>query len=460
MTEKISRGSFRSLCMTIALLGTAWFATAQEPVKLTLKDAVSYALKENQTARKSRLDVENAQYQIDEVRSRALPQISGSASLLHNAIQQLTPLPNIFGPNPNPNETILVTFGQKWSTNAGISLNQNLFDKSVFTGLKAAKTTREFYQLNAQLTEEQIIEQVATTYYQVLVQRQQAVVIDSALENSKRVQSILQSLFENGLAKKIDVDRISVNISNLANQRLQLTNGITIQENQLKFLIGMPLNTPISIPDIQLGSIQPVAALSDDTVSLRTRSEYKLLAKQFELLNFQKEAYKAEYYPTLGLSSNYSYQGTGNSFPLGKGKTQGVNWFDFASISLNLKIPIFNGFATKARIKQADVSMRKLEEDINNTSLALNLAFENAKTQMNNSIITLKSQEANVKLAEEVFSNTQNNYNNGLASLTDLLDAERSLTESRNSYSTSLLNYKVAEIQLLKSKGELKSIIN
>jgi len=104
--------------------------------------------------------------------------------------------------------------------------------------------------------------------------------------------------------------------------------------------------------------------------------------------------------------------------------------------------------------------MRKLDEDINNTSLALNLAFENAKTQMNNSIITLKSQEANVKLAEEVFSNTQNNYNNGLASLTDLLDAERTLTESRNSYSTSLLNYKVAEIQLLKSKGELKSILN
>jgi len=304
MTEKISRSNFRTLCMTIALLSTAWFARAQEPVKLTLKDAVSYALKENQTARKSRLDVENAQYQIDEVRSRALPQITGSASLLHNAIQQLTPLPNIFGPNPNPNETILVTFGQKWSTNAGISLNQNLFDKSVFTGLKAAKTTREFYQLNAQLTEEQIIEQVATTYYQVLVQRQQAVVIDSALENSKRVQSILQSLFENGLAKKIDVDRISVNISNLANQRLQLTNGITIQENQLKFLIGMPINTAVTIPDIQPGTIQPVAALSDDTVALRSRSEYKLLAKQYELLNFQKEAYKAEYYPKHCFSSN------------------------------------------------------------------------------------------------------------------------------------------------------------
>jgi outer membrane protein len=44
-----------------------------------------------------------------------------------------------------------------------------LFDQSVFTGLKAAKSTREFYQINAQLTEEQVIERVANAYYQVYV---------------------------------------------------------------------------------------------------------------------------------------------------------------------------------------------------------------------------------------------------------------------------------------------------
>jgi outer membrane protein TolC len=150
----------------------------------------------------------------------------------------------------------------------------------------------------------------------------------------------------------------------------------------------------------------------------------------------------------------------GNKVPIFKGKSQGVNWFDAASVGLNLKIPIFNGGATRARMRQADVSIKKLNEDIANTTLALNLAYENSKTQINNSIITLNSQKKNVQLAEEVFSNTQNNYNNGLATLTDMLNAETSLTESNNNYSSALLNYRVAEIQLIKSQGQLKSLIN
>jgi outer membrane protein TolC len=150
----------------------------------------------------------------------------------------------------------------------------------------------------------------------------------------------------------------------------------------------------------------------------------------------------------------------GNSLPLFKGQSRGVNWFDAASVSLNLHIPIFNGFATRSRVRQAEVSLKKLNEDIDNTELALNLAFEYAKTQINNSVITLNAQEKNVKLAQEVFFNTQNNYNNGLASLTDLLQAENSLTEAQNNYSSALLNYKVAEIQLIKSKGQLKSLVN
>ena len=64
-----------------------------------------------------------------------------------------------------------------------------------------------------------------------------------------------------------------------------------------------------------------------------------------------------------------------------------------------------------------------------------------------------------MKLAQEVFFNTQNNYNNGLAPLTDLLSAENSLTEAQNNYSSALLDYKVAEIQLLKAQGSLTTLL-
>ncbi|GAA4325680.1 TolC family protein [Flaviaesturariibacter amylovorans] len=455
-----SRTNRRSLwtLLGLTLLGTA--ATAQAPVTppspLALKDAVNYALKANAEARKARLDIENAEYRIDEVRASALPQVSGSAGLTYNPLLQKSALPNFFGGNPN--ETILVAFGQKWNAVAGLSVQQNLFNKSVFTGLKAARTSREFYQLNAQLTEEQIIEQVATTYYQVLVQRQQVSVVDSSIANTQRVQGVLASLYKNGLAKKIDVDRIEVTITNLQSQRQQVINGVALLEHQLKLYMGLPIATPVTIPDVNPESIVPQAVPATDSIDLQKRTEFLVLQKQGELLEQQKENYRNEYFPSLSLGGNYNYMGMGNAFPVFKGQSAGANWFGTASVSLNLRVPIFNGGATKARIKQADVSIRKLNEDIANTGLQLNLAYENARTQINNNIITLNNQRRNVGLAEEVFRNTQNNYNNGLATLTDLLDAERSLTEARSNLSAALLNYRVSEVQLVKARGGIRTL--
>ena len=448
----------KTLILLLVFIFWAGSSKAQQPVSLTLKDALNYALEASQNARKAKLDVENSQYKIDEVKSRALPQLSGSAGLNYNPILQKSALPGeFFG---QPGKTILVAFGQKWNANAGLSLTQTLFDNSVFTGLKAAKTTAEFYRLNFQLTEEQIIEQVATSYYQVLVQKHQVGVIDSTISNTQKVQGVLQSLYENGLAKKIDVDRIAVNISNLKSRRQQLLNGVELLQNQLKFYMGMPIQTPVVIPEFQLSLIQPQLIAKEDTIDVSGRTQVAVLRTQGTLLQFQRQATKSEYMPSLSLSSSYSYQGLSNQFPIFRGQNGGANWFDVASVGLNLRVPIFNGFATKARLKQADIEIKKLNEDMAQTKLSLSLAYENAKTQISNSIVTLNNQKENVQLAEEVYSNTQNNYNNGLATLTDLLDAENSLTEAQANYSSALLDYKVSEIQLVKAQGTLKTLLN
>lgn len=448
-------------CSTQAVAQTAGtdslVATAQAG-PLTLKDALSYALKASQAARIARLDVENAQYQIDEVKSRALPQITGNASLNYNPILQLSALPGELAGQPG--KTLMVAFGQKWSSGAGLSLSQNLFDKGVFTGLKAAKSTQEYYRINAQLTDEQLIEQVATTYYDVMVQRQKVGVIDTTIYNAVKIQSVLKGQFANGLARQIDLDRVAVNISNLQAQRQQLLNAITLMENQLKYAMGLSIQTPITMPEFDYSSIHTQAVAAGDVLDATNRTEIKLLKQQEVLLNYQKEAYKAEYFPTLSLNGNYAYQGLGNKLPWFQPGSAGVNWFDYASAGLSLRIPIFNGFATRSRIRQADVDIRKLQENISQTSLGLNLAYENAKTQINNSIIVLNTQAANVELARKVYFNTQNNYNNGLASLTDLLDAENSLTEAQNNHSGALLAYRVAEIQLIKAQGNLKTLLN
>lgn len=437
------------------LLFLAFSASAQEAKTLTLKDALTYALENKADAKKAKLAVENSEYQIKEVRSRALPQISANGNITYNPILQLNALPgDFFGA---PGTVLLAPLGQKWTSTAGVSLTQTIFDQSVFTGLKAAKTTREFYQINEQLTEEQVIERVANNYYQVYVQRQNLNVLDSNYVNTEKVRNIIKGQFDNGLAKKIDLDRIMVKLSNINTLRQQALNAVQLQENALKFYMGMPIETKITIPQTEF-EVTPSALTEKPNTSMLT--QYKLLETQERLLMYQKKSIIAEYYPTLSINGNYNYIGQGPEMPIGGKPADGVYWSDFSSIGLNLKVPIFTGFATKARVQKADIELRTLKEDMIDTKLSLDLAYENSRTQIDNSIITIKNQKENVQLADEVLDNTRNNYVQGLASLTDLLDAENALTEAQNNYTTALLDYRLAEIQLVKSQGALKTLLN
>ena len=125
-------------------------------------------------------------------------------------------------------------------------------------------------------------------------------------------------------------------------------------------------------------------------LQIETRTEYNVLQRQKELLAFQKESFKSEYYPTLSLSANYLYQGIGNEIPLFSGQSQGANWFGAASVGLNLRVPIVDGGFTRSKVRQADVSLRKLDQEIDQTTLALEKAHQNAMIQLNNSLITLE----------------------------------------------------------------------
>jgi len=440
----------------LLLLGLALSNGVNAQQSLTLKEALNYAVQNSVNIRKAKLDIDAGKYKTEEIRAQALPQITGSASLTDNLIVQSIVLPGEFFQRPG--EVIVAKAGTKYNAGAGIQLNQQLFNQTVFTGLKAAKTSESYYKLSADLSEEQVIELVANNYYSVLVNRQQLNVIDTNIKNVQVVEKIIANQYKNGLAKKIDVDRISVSMTNLLTQRAQVINAITQLENQLKFSMGMPVETAIVLPSTELTEVSQLPAMSEG-IDLDNRTELKIARVQKELYSLDRKAKISEYYPTLALNSNYNYSGVSNKFDLFKGGNTTANWFDIASVGVTLKIPIFDGFATRSRVRQADVNLKKMEEDIRQTKNSLNLAYENAKIGLRNNMNTINAQRKNVLLAQEIYTSTQNNYNNGLANLTDLLETENSLTEAQNNYNQALLNYKIAEIQLIKANGNIKSLL-
>lgn len=421
---------------------------------ITLKQAIEYALQNKSDALKAKLDILNADAKILEAKAGALPKINGTANLTFNPILQQSALPGeFFGA---PGSTVLVPFGQKWIAGAGLQLSQAIFDQQVFVGLKAAKSTKEFYQLNADLTDEQIIERVSNAYFQVFTTQEKKSTLESSFASTEKVRNVIKSLFENGLSKKIDLDRTNVNLTNIQTSIKQSNNGIAQAENALKFYMGMPIETQIQLVQEDM---EVTPHLLENTVTTDNRTEVKVLLKNKELLEYQKKASEAKYYPTVNLTANYNWQGLGNKFPLTNGKSSGVYWSDYSGIGLAVNVPIFNGFATKAKVQQNQIEIDKLEVDLKDKKLELDQAYQNAKSQIENSLSSIENQKANVELAESVLTDTKSNYQYGLATLTDLLAAENSLFEAKNNYTTAILDYKIAEVQYYKSKGELKTYL-
>ena len=430
----------------IKWIGLTFFITAFQLVlaqeTISLKQAIEFALKNKADAKKSQLDIKRGELKIKEAKAGALPQVSVSGGLQYNAIIQENAL-------QFNDQLSVIRLGQPWNTSLAASVYQTIFDQRVFTGLKAAKSTEEFYKLNAQLTEEQIIERVATAYYQVFITEQKLDNINASYDNTLKVKNIIQSLYDNGLAKEIDLDRTKVALVNIQSTRQQIVNAVQIQENALKFIIGKPIDAKIKLvaEDIKVNEI-----LLEEKFDYTQRTEVGVLMKQRELLGYNLEATKAFLYPTVGLAANYGYNGFGPKFPIDKS----TYWSDVANIALQVKIPVFTGGATKSKIAQAQLDILSLDADLEDAKLGLNLEYSNAKTQIENLLINLENQKENVGLAKKVFENSKSNYQNGLATLTELIDTEQAYTEAQNNYSNILLEYKVAEVALLKARGELK----
>ncbi|MFC3196500.1 TolC family protein [Parapedobacter deserti] len=425
---------------------------------LSLEDAISYALANSTVLEKARLDIEQGQEVVAETRAGALPQVNVTSSVTGNPIVQQFVLPaEAFGGAPG--EFMAIRAGQSWNAMTQVQLTQQLFNKQLFAGIKAAKGSAEYYQMMKDLSEQNVIQQVAVNYYMVIINREKLDVVASNIARISELEKIVRGQYESGLAKKIDLDRILVNKSNQEAQHEELRRALTHQENLLKYYMDMPIDEEIALPELALEELERSTQLAATASKHQVQDllDYQVLKKQEELLQYERKARRGEYFPTLSLDANYVFNTQSNKLNLYS--SNALN-FDMSAISLRLSIPIFDGFAKRSRIRQSDIALRKIGEDIRNTGNSLMMASENAANQVRSSSKTVANQKANMHLAMDVFLSTQNNYRNGLATLTDLLNAESELVVAQNSYNEALLNFKIAEIDLARSRGEIKSIYN
>ncbi|WP_242917658.1 TolC family protein [Pontibacter liquoris] len=417
---------------------------------LTLQEAVKYAITHNEDVAKATLDQQIGDQKVREAKSSGLPQINGYGSLDYYPALPTQILP---GALAGQEKDIAVKFGKDFNSSAGLEFTQMLFSKSYFVGLEAAKSSKDLYRLRAEMAQEDVIYNVGTAYFQVLQTKEQFGNINANLEKLAQLEKILDLQYKNDMVKKVDVNKVKVNIANLKTQKEALTTALEQQKNMLKFFMGMPLEQEIDLSDatISLDEVAPVVPGAGE--GNQNRIQLQLLQKQKELTNLQAQNIKAGYYPSLSAYGRYGYQVQRDDL-----FSNEQPWFASSVVGLKLSVPIFDGLRKDSQIKQSQLEIQKLDMDIQKFNKNTRVELTNAISQMQNSQNAIAAQADNVNLAQEVYDTTNKLYKEGISPLTDLLDAEVALREAKTNLNKEKLKYQVAQLSYLKAQGNLETL--
>ncbi|MGE5362781.1 MAG: TolC family protein [Bacteroidota bacterium] len=440
--------------LTLFLLILTVTASAQT---FSLKQCLDYAKGNNSNIKISYLNYEISEKQISEQIGTSMPQINFTGTLDDKLKITTQMLPGeMLG---KPGTVIPVKMGTKYNSTAGFSLTQKIFDPSFWVALKGARLARSLTDMNIKKTDEDVTYEVSTAYYRALIINRQLANIQSILAASEKLLKATELRYSNGMAKKLDVDRIRVSFNNTKSLLDQTELNYRQALNNLKLKIGMPVENTLTPVDSlnENFSVFSEKSQSGDIESFKNRIDYQLKLTNVEVQKTYRQNYMAAYLPTLSFNASYNFQAMRQEFNIFDFSKQ---WFSSATIGLELKIPIFSGFSKLSRVQQAKLNVDIANETLKLAEQSIKVEQSNYSIQYTTAMDNIRSQKETLDLAESVYSNTQMEFQQGAASANDLVQAESSLKESQNQYYNKLLSLYTARLDLEKSQGTITNFIN
>ena len=429
------------------------FADAQnEPAKhaFSIQQCVEYASKNNAQVKNALVGVQIQQQINRGVTSMALPTISANTGVTNYIDIPTSLIPGqIFG---QPAGTYIpVQFGTKFNANAGLQLQQVLFDGQVFVGLQARATSIEYQKKNAEVTEENIKVNIYKVYYQLVVSKTQVEILDANIARIEKLLHDTKELYKNGFAEKLDVDKLSVQLSNQETEKLKTLNNIEIGYLGLKTLLGMPVKDELILTD-KITEEQIKNGLADTVYDYNQRKEFQYLNIVKKLNDYNIKRYQLSYYPTLSLTGSYNKNAQRNTFDFfGPG-----DWYTTSYLALNIAIPIFDGFYKDSKVKQSRFELQQTVNNIDNLKLSIDNDVEQAKIRFRSAIVTMDNQKKNMELAESVYNQTKKKFEAGTGSNTEISTAQTDLISAQTNYISATYDAVVAKVDYYKAIGKLQ----
>ena len=472
----ITHKHVKTALMYVLLLVAAG-ASAQMPATNTdthsfsLQQTVDYAKKNNTQVKNALLNLDIQKQQNRGITAAAYPQLTGSIANNYYPNVQVSVFPNFIAMGtygvlthegvkngngvaiqaPADYGNIAASFGTKYNASAGLSLSQILFDGQVFVGLQARKASIDFQTKNLEVTEEVIKANIEKVYYQLVVSKTQVKLIDANIERLEKLEHDAKELYKIGFAEKLDVDKVSVQLTNLQTQKLSVLNSINIGYLGLKTLIGMPEKDALMLTDEVTESQIKDGIMQDAPYKYDDRKEYQYAMLGQKLNEYNIKRYKMSYLPGLYLNGNLSKQAQRNQYDFfSKG-----DWFTSSFIGVSMSVSLFDGFAKDAKIKQAKLELQQTENNIDNLKRTIDSDVEQATLNFKTAVATIDFQKKNMGLAEAVYNQTKKKFEIGTGSNTEITASQTDLVTAQTNYINALYSAIIAKVDYQKAIGKL-----
>jgi outer membrane protein len=420
---------------------------ADTPPVFSLSDAVSYALANSTVVRNARVDILDAEQVVKERLSTGLPQITASIDYTRYLQVPQLPLPEAFTMG-DPDAPESIAFQLKNSLQGGINARAMLFDGSFFVGLRAARASKDYYNLELENRQREVRSQVTQAYFPVLLLKTNVEILNRNISNLEKLLQETRAQYEAGFVEQLDVDRLVLSRNNLMSQRDQVVQQAENAMRGLKFALNYPFTEPLSVADdlSQLETEVELVAMTGDIPYLQ-RPELRLLDKVIYLEGLNVELQKSAYLPTLYANAGGQYLYQGDNFSDGF-------WAPTVFVGVTASIPIYDFGGRSARVERARLSQEKAVNQREDLTRGISLEVTNARATLAAAQDRLAVTKDNVALAERIYETTQIKYREGVGASLEVVQAEQALYEAQANYLNALYEALVAKEDLYLALGK------
>ena len=423
------------------VLATAGLAQDTGPLKLTLRDAVAMALKQNPQVVLANLDIAVSEQQRLVARSALLPQAVGSMSEVDNRVNLQAALGLSFPGMPQhvgPFQVFAV----------GARFSAPVFDLTLWRRYRASQVGIEASRAGSVAVREQVVELVVSQYLGAQRATADVEAAQSRVNLAQALYDLSADLQRNGVGTGIDTLRANVQLQNERQRLITAQTAVQTTIFGLSRLLNVPPARQIELADRVSFFETPAAAASDSLEqAYRERPELKQLTAQRQRAQLALRAAGEERLPKVTVSGVWEQQGLTPDTVIPVYQYQA-----------SLDIPLFTGGRIQAQRSQAELALRQIdqqEQELRNR-IALEVRTSAAQLEAARNEVNVANQ--GVDLARQEVEQARDRFQAGVANNIEVITAQDELSRANDNQIAALYRYNQARADLAHAVGQMEAL--